>query len=122
MAKANDTTRLFIKNHFELFTALVGTPDDHRYKFPCDSNVLHAIDNYLDRQIYSNALAIEAIGQIFREASIGYYGVEGDNNDEAFLVMETRALMGHMSILAGQIKDNREIRQTLSVELQHRQT
>ena len=133
MAKTNDTAcdrtnhtsnsrPVTITNHFELFTALVGTPDEHQYKFPWDDNLLEAIDSYLKRQIFSNARAIRAIGQTFVEASVGYYRDDySANQDEVFLCKETRDLMSLITDLAGQIEDNSEIRATLSIEVQRRQ-
>lgn len=123
MAKANDTTRISITNHSELFTALVGEPEHHEYHFPWDIDLLTAIDRYLNRQIYENASAIAAIGQVFVAASDGYYG--GDcslNQDEVLLCAKTRDLMKHVATLARQITDDREIRDAFSIELQRRQT
>ena len=120
--KQRNSRPVTITNHFELFTALVGTPDEHQYKFPWDDNLLEAIDSYLKRQIFSNARAIRAIGQTFVEASVGYYRDDySANQDEVFLCKETRDLMSHITDLAGQIEDNSEIRATLSIEVQRRQ-
>ena len=61
------------------------------------------------------------IGRVFVEASVGYYLEDCTaNQDEAFICEDTRALMSHVAALAGQIKDHREIRQTLSIEVQRR--
>ena len=133
MANTNDTacdrtnhtsnsTPVTITNHFELFTALVGSPDEHQYKFPWDDSLLEAIDGYLQREMSSNTRAIEAMALIFVDASTSFFGQDFSlNQDEPYYCEETRALMSHIATLAGQIKDNNEIRATLSIEISRRQ-
>lgn len=120
--KKRSSTPVPINNHFELFTALVGTPDEHHYRFPWDDSLLEAIDSYLKREISSNTQAIEAMARIFVDASTSFFGQDFSlNQDEPYYCEETRALMSHIATLAGQIKDNSEIRATLSIELSRRQ-